>query len=325
MAHPWMLRLVLGALWLIGIELVPWAAPSARAPWEWPLLLAGYVALAAILLDAAARYRLRDGYGLLALAGLAGLTAALLFNPGYALANPPLTWFTRALGALTLGALAGLLIMLRLARPVGRRSAVMALLLAAPLGALWGFWARWSPQALDPATAPTPRDPLSLALIVSGTLVIGTLALAAHARSGEARDLRLPRPALAALILILIGVLAARILNETVDAPSAVTLPILGLICLGILYYQKRAKGPTLLDPLPNLPPRRWFLLVVPVVLLAAGGAIAGAHAVRGAPDSDGIALLSAAITAFGFLWLPGVALAIAARAFSRLARTERL
>lgn len=325
MSHPWMLRLVLGALWFTGIELLPWATPAARSPWAWPLLAAGYVALAAVLLDTAARYRLRDGYGLLALAGLAGLTAALLFNPGYALAGPPLTWFTRAMGALTLGALAGLLVFLRLARPIGRRGAVLALLLAAPLGALWGFWARWSPLALDAAAAPTTREPLTIALVVSGALLIGALALAARVRSGEPCDLRLPVPVLAALVLVLLGVLVARVLTETVDTFSAVALPVLGLMCVGILYYQKRAKGPTLLDALPELPPRRWFLLIVPAVLLAAGGAIAGAHASRGAPDSDGIAILSAAITAFGFLWLPGVALAIAARAFSRLARTERL
>lgn len=320
-----MLRLVLGALWFISIELLPWAAPAARAPWEWPLLATGYVALAAMLLDVAARFRLRDGFGLLALAGLAGLTAALCFNPGYALANPPLTWFTRALGAMTLGALIGLLALLRLARPAGWRGAIAALLLAAPVGALWGFWARWSPQALDATASPTLREPLSLALIVSGALLVVTLALAARARRGEAADLRLPTPVLAALILTLTAVLAVRVVNETVEPLSALALSTLGLICLGILYYQKRAKGPTLLDALPNLPPRRWFLLIVPIIVLAAGGAIAGAHAVRGAPDSDGIALLSAAITAFGFLWLPGVALVIAARAFSRLGRTERL
>ncbi|MFN8380168.1 MAG: hypothetical protein U0452_16025 [Anaerolineae bacterium] len=325
MSHPWMLRLVLGALWFIGIELLPWAAPAVRAPWEWPLLVAGYIALAAILLDTAARYRLRDGYGLMALAGLAGLTAALLFNPDYALANPPMTWFTRAMGALTLGALVGLLVFLRLARPIRRRWAVLILLLAAPAGALWGFWARWSPLALDAAASPTTREPLTLTLIVSGALVIGTLALAARTHDEAHRDLRLPLPILAVLLLTLLGVLVVRVLNESVDTFSVVALPILGLICLGILYYQKRIKGPTLLDPLPDLPPRRWFLLTIPVVLLAAGGAIAGAHAMRGAPDSDGIALLSAAITAFGFLWLPGMALAIAARAFSRLARTERL
>ena len=325
MTHPWMLRLVLGALWFISIELLPWAMPAAHTPWDWPLLVAGYVALAAVLLDVAARFRLRDGYGLLALAGLAGLTAALCFNPGYALANPPLTWFTRALGAMTLGALIGLLIFLRLARPIGWRGVIVALLLAAPLGALWGYWARWSPQALDAAASPTLREPLSLALIVTGALLLVTLALAARTRTGEPADLRLPAPVLAALILALTAVLAVRVVNETVEPLSAVALATLGMICLGILYYQKRIKGPTLLDALPNLPPRRWFLLIIPIILLVAGGAIAGAHAVRGAPDSDGIALLSAAITAFGFLWLPGVALAIAAHAFSRLARTERL
>jgi hypothetical protein len=125
--------------------------------------------------------------------------------------------------------------------------------------------------------------------------------------------------------LALLGVLMLRVAGGTVDTVSAFVLPLFGLVCWGVLYYQRRPKGSTLLDRLPDVPPRRWFRVVAPALGLAAGGAIAGAHIARGAPDSDGIALLSAAITAFGFLWLPGVALAIAARAFARLARTERL
>lgn len=320
-----MLRLVLGALWFVSIELLPWAAPVGRAPWQWPLLVAGYVALAALLLDVAARYRLREGFGLLALAGMAGITAALCLNPGYALASPPLTWFTRALGALTLGALIGLLGFLALGRPLRRRNIILALLLAAPLGALWGFWARWSPVAINPAAEPTLRQPLTVALIVTAALMLVTLALAARTRTGEAADLRLPRPLLALILLVLLGVLVLRVLAGDVDSASALVLPMLGLMCLAVLYYQRRPKGPMLLDGLTNLPPRRWWLVVAPVLALASAGAIAGAHIPRGTPDSDGIALLSAAITAFGFLWLPGVALVIAARAFSRLARTDRL
>ncbi len=325
MSHTFSLRLVYGALLFLGLELIPWAMPAARPVWAWPLLLIGYAALAAILLDLAARFRLREGYGVLALAGLAALAAALLFNPGYALANPPLTWFSRALGALGLGGLLALLALLRLARPVGGRGALLAMLLAAPLGVLWGFWARWSPLALDAGALPTGREPLTLALAAHAALIGLALALAARTRSGDAVDLHLPTPARALLLLAGLGLLVARVLTESVDPVSALALPVLGLVCLGVLYYQRREKGPTLLDGLPGLPPKRWFVVVVPVVGVATAAAIYGSHLPRGTGDSDALLILSTALTAFGFIWLPGVALAIAARAFVRLARADRL
>ena len=318
-------RLALGALWFAGLELLPWAAPAGRAPWEWPLLFAGYWALAAVLLDTAARYRLRDGFGMLALAGLAGLAAALLFNPAFALANPPLTWFTRALGALSLGALAGLLILIRLTQTVDRRTTVLAALFAVPLGAIWGYWAHWSPVALDPAAAPTPPEVILAAGAIGIGLILIALALTARFRSQPLENLLLPLPVLALLLLLLLGVLVLRVLNETVAPISAATLSTLGLVCLGVLYYQRRSKGPTRMDGLAQVPVPGWSRSALPASLAILIGAGLGANLPRGAPDSDLILILSAAITAFGFLWLPGVALVIAARAFGRLARTERL
>lgn len=325
MSHAFSLRLVFGALLFVGLELIPWATPTARPVWAWPLLLLGYAALASVLLDAAARFRLREGYGVLALAGLAALAAALLFNPGYALANPPLTWFSRALGALGLGGLLAMLALLRLGRPIGWRGALLALIVAAPLGALWGFWARWSPLALDPAAQPTGRDPLTLALAANAALIGLALALARRTRTGQPVDLRLPTPALALMLLAGLGLLVTRVVTESVDPASALALPVLGLICLGVLYYQQRAKGPTLLDTLPGLPPDRWAVVVAPVIGVATAAAITGSHLPRGAGESDALLIGSTALTAFGFVWLPGVALAIAARAFVRLARADRL
>ncbi len=318
-------RLVLGALLLIGLELLPWAAPVARSPLEWPLLLVGYTALAALLLDVAARFRMRDGFGLLALAGMAGVAAALLFDPAYALSNPPITWFTRALGSLTLGGLAALLLFLRLGRPFGRRDMVLALLAAGPLGALWGYWARWSPQAVEPSAAPTPPETLLLAGVLAALLLIGALGIASRARSGEALDLRLHKPALALVLLALMGVLVWRVLEETVEPDSVIALALAGLMCLAILYYQKRPKGLTMLDGLISLPPPSWLKWTVPIGAVALAGAWIGAWLPRGAADSDALVLMSAGITAFGFLWLPGVALVIGARAFSRSARMDRL
>jgi hypothetical protein len=318
-------RLVLGALLLVGLELLPWALPRSRSPLEWPLLLAGATALAALLLDVASRLRLRDGFGVLALAGLAGVTAALLLNPGYALASPPATWFTRALGSLALGSLAALLLFLRLGRPLDRRARLLALAAAAPLGALWGYWARWSPQEAGAAAAPTPPEIILLAgaLALAGLLLV--LALARRGHSANAPDFRLPRPALALLLLGLLALLAWRITGETVDPFSALVLGIAGLMCAAILYYQKRDKGLTLLGRMSPVPASGWLRWMPPLAILTLLGAGIGASLARGAPDGDALVFMAAAVTVFGFLWLPGVALVIGARAFSRRARMDRL
>ncbi|HYO87312.1 MAG TPA: hypothetical protein VER79_01620 [Candidatus Limnocylindrales bacterium] len=318
-------RLVLGVLLLIGLELLPWAAPDARCTLEWPLLAVGYTALAALLLDMAARLRMRDGYGVLALAGLAGAGAALLFNPAYALANPPLTWFTRALGACALGGMLALLLFLQGTRPMNRPAAALLLMLSAAGGALWGYWARWSPQAVDATAPPTPPEVIVLTAVLVLLVLIAVLALSGRARTGEPLDLRLPPPVLAVLLLALLAVFLGRVLSESVDAASALALSLAGAMSLAVLYYQKRPRGLTLLDGIERLPPANWPKLVVPAAVLVVAGAVLGAGLPRGPLDSDAVAILAAGITAFGFLWLPGVALVIGARAFGRLARTDRL
>lgn len=325
MIHSLAPRLVLGVLLLTGLELLPWAAPAARGPLEWPLLLAGYTALAALLLELAARMRMRDGFGVLALAGLAGAASAVLFNPAYALSNPPVSWFTRALGISTLGALIALLLFLRLGRPLSRRGIVLALLLAAPLGAVWGYWARWSPQAADAFAAPTPPETIVLAGALAVLALGMALGLAGRLRGAEAFEGRMPGLALSLLLLALLALLVWRIFSETVDPASAIALALASLMGLAVLYYQKRDKGLMLLDRLTALPPPGWLAWAVPVAALALAGAWLGAGLARGEPENDALTMMAAGITAFGFLWLPGVALVIAARAFNRRARMDRL
>lgn len=325
MIHALAPRLVLGALLFAGLELLPWAMPAARSPLDWPLLLAGYTALAALLLDLAARFRMRDGFGMLALAGLAGVISALLFNPAYALSNLPVTWFTRALGSSTLGALIALLLFLRLARPPSQRGIVLAWLLAAPLGAVWGYWARWSTQAIGVSAAPAPPEVILLAGALAALIIIAALWLAGRLRAAESFEGRLPQPALMLLLLALLVALIWRIFGETVDPASALALALAGLMSLAVLYYQRRDRGLMLLDRVTALPPPGWPKWILPVMMLVLVGALIGAGLPRGEPDNSALTMIAAGITAFGFLWLPGVALVIGARAFSRRARMDRL
>ncbi len=136
--NTWIARGLLAALLLFASEVVLWTNPTGRAPLEWLLLAVGYLALAVLLLDLAARYRIRDLFGLLALAGIYGLISSLALNSQTALAEVPRTWATRVMGAHTLAGLGALLLFLTFTSARSR-----GLLLAAVVsGLLWGVWVR---------------------------------------------------------------------------------------------------------------------------------------------------------------------------------------
>src|SRR5262249_21361831 len=88
----WLVRALLAALLLSGSKILVWVTPPGRTLLDWALLLPGYLALAAILLDLTARYRVRDLFGALTLMGFYSLLAALVLNPHYAYLDVPRTF-----------------------------------------------------------------------------------------------------------------------------------------------------------------------------------------------------------------------------------------
>src|SRR5512134_3791736 len=93
------LRLLLAALLAYGSEVLVWTNPPGRPLLEWLLFAPGYLVLASILLDFVVRYRVRDLFGVLILAGFYSLSAALLLNPESMLIDMPRTLVTRVMGA----------------------------------------------------------------------------------------------------------------------------------------------------------------------------------------------------------------------------------
>lgn len=97
MTIAWRIRLLLAAITFTASELLLATMP-ARSPFDWGVAIIGYIALAALLLDMAARLRLRDTNGILALGGIYGIINGLLLTSQATLADFPRTFFTRALG-----------------------------------------------------------------------------------------------------------------------------------------------------------------------------------------------------------------------------------
>ncbi len=65
--------ILLALLLMFGSEILVWTNPPGRPLLQWLLLIPGYLALSAVLLDFTVRYRVRDVFGALLLTGVYSL------------------------------------------------------------------------------------------------------------------------------------------------------------------------------------------------------------------------------------------------------------
>ena len=319
----WSLRLLLAALLFFCSEILLWTNPPGRNLLDWLLLLFGYVALSALLLEIAARYRLRDVYGLLMLAGVYGMANGLILNPQSALIDVPRTLLTRAMGAHAFAGLIGLTLFFGLANGNlrSRRTLIVALILAMIVGIGWGTWAHWSPVEFAALSESTPGI---LALVTGIGIVLIGLALFAVQRCAQpAPHLRLEARGWAFTLLTLVILLVIHLLQGAVDLLSLVVIITLSVFSIMIIWFQERKKGATLLDHLARKRPA-WGSLALIIVGFGLAGAV-GYGLPRGDMDTDPLALISALFTAYGLIWLPAVSIVLGARAFSRQSRAMRL
>ncbi|MCS7072696.1 MAG: hypothetical protein NZM00_14420, partial [Anaerolinea sp.] len=311
----WIIRLHLAALLIFCSQAILWQIDGG-APWRGALHWLLTLPLAALLLDLAVRFRVRDLFGALLLAGLYGLLSALAVHPAYALVELPVHLATRALGAHALAALAawGLLLWLS---GVGRGG---WLLFGFPAGVIAGLWARWQPFAGGEAVSPVMFG----ATLSVGLALIGLLTAWAqrHTAGIDARALRLT-PIEASATALSLGAAVAGWLGAGVYNPLTLALCAgLGALCAAALWFHKRARGAAHVDRLTQFAPR-WRWLALGAASLMAGAAV-GWLLPRGVPV-DPPALIGALLTAFGIVWLPTTALVLGLRALQRETRALRL
>lgn len=320
----WLLRGLLAALLGMTSEIVLWTAPDARPLFDWLVVSAAYLALSAFLLDLAARCRLRDLYGLMALTGVYGLINAALLNPATAFVDFPRTFFTRAMGGHTLMGLLALALWLRLTdgRPFSRAGRAVTAALAVCLGGMWGYWAHYAPPVFA-AGADTPLIAVVgwFALFVVLALAL-TAALRRSALSLPAESFRLSRAGGAFVVIALLPVLVARLTSGALDGVQSATVVLFALFCTGIIWFQKRRKGATLLDSRTTAVPLGALGVLFALMLIA--GAV-GYHLPRGGGETDPLAVIGSLLTAYGLVWLPLVTFVLGAREFNKQARAMRL
>ncbi len=320
--HSWSIRLLLAALLGFASEVLLWTSPTTRPIFDWGLLALGYLALSSLLLELAARFRLRDVFGLLALAGIYGMLNGLILNPDSALIDVPRTLITRAMGAHAATGLIALALFLLLTRGGlrSRMTAIAALGLTLIVGVGWGAWARWSPVEFAGLDASTPE---SLALVACISMALIALTLAAARRVSAPVDLRLDARGWAFTLIVLIGLLVIHLAQGAIDPLSLAIIVTLTIFSIMICWFQQRKKGMTLLDPVGSEPPS-WAPVLLLIIVFAAAGVV-GFSLPRGELSRDPLALIGALFTAYGLIWLPAVSIVLGARAFSRQARAMRL
>lgn len=317
---PFPLWLLLAALLAFGSEVLFWNNPTERTLLEWLLLVPGYLALSALLLDFTVRYRPRDLFGGLVLAGIYSLSAALVLNPASMLLDLPRTLITRVMGAHAF--LAAEMIGLFLALTGGkiRRSLVIGCL---AVGAAWGMWVRWWPADNGLPDAPVMT---MLAYGVGGLLIIfGLLALAARDQSLTQEDLRLPPRQMLIVAVVLAALFALRLLQGSIDGGALIVIVLLLVLSWAILWFRGRTKGRTLLDEhIPVQIPPRLALLISAVVFLGVGVFAYNLPHVQLGEVSQ-LTIIALGFTGYGLAWLPTVSLVLGIQAYIRQVQSTKM
>jgi hypothetical protein len=308
-------RLLLAALLFFGSEVLAWTNPLGHSLLDWLILIPGYLILASILLDLTVRYRVRDLFGGLVLAGIYALLYALLLNPAYAFTDTARTLVTRVMGAQGLISAEMLGLFLLLTGGLGRRAHRLLLVGCLIVGLAWGIWVRWWPpdEGLEQVSLVT-----MLAYGVGGlALIAALLAYAAPRTAALTPDfMRLSRVGWGACVLLLVAVFVFRLLQGAIDTTALVLTPLILLICWAILWYRERAKGRSLLDghiPIQAPPPLKWLL---PLVVFFAAAILTYNLPLIQVEQANQLTLIGVGFTAYGLAWLPTVSLVLGARGY---------
>ena len=152
--NAWLLRVLFGVMLLFGNEILLWQDPHRHTLPEWGLLVMGYIAIGAITLDLAVRYRVNDVYLAMLMVCIGALFIGLLLNPTLMLADFPRHLLTRVIGASAFVSLEMWGLLLALTGGYIRRYRRLLIGFALAVGFNGGVWARYAWQLSTWSSAP---------------------------------------------------------------------------------------------------------------------------------------------------------------------------
>lgn len=314
----WLLRLLLALSLMFGSEVLLWTEVG-RAWWLWIPLIAGYLALAALLLDFMVRFFVVETFGLLALCGIYSVSAGLVLNPAVALAGMPQTLVSRVMGAQFIGGIAGFLLFLALVRGAPRR--IPLLVTSVVVGAAWGVWVRG--YSLLPGLESAPAS-LGLLLALGGGALLILLLLRGVVPLPDDPTAVLLSPAAMVGCAAVVGALLV-FWAFRLGTSLATVLTILSLLafCIVIVWFQKRRKPGSLLT-LPAKPVNWPVWIVASALLLSMGSAGYLLPPPTDPQQLNPLSVLLLIVTMIGLVWLPAVSIVLGVRAYRTHIRTGR-
>ncbi|GAB4513118.1 MAG: hypothetical protein OHK0046_13570 [Anaerolineae bacterium] len=323
----WLLRLLLGTLFLLGSEVLLWIDPPGRSLPEWAVLVVGYMALGTLALDLLARYRARSVYEAMAVIAIVALLNGLLLNPTTSYVDFPRTLATRVLGAhglLTLE-MFGLFLVLT----AGHIRYYLRLLLISGvwLGFFLGVWVRWAAVLIDwPPGELVPLPPVLVGVVVGVAVIAILLTLLARQKAAiSLPDLRLSRTQWYVLVAVLAALFLLQAFSGGITLAAVLATAAIIALAVTILWFQRADTGRTVLDA--NMPPRPLPLLWLGLAFIITAGMTYVAYEL---PLLDILGYNQLSFMEFGFAlvgfgWFPLLAAVIGGSAMERRLRTEQI
>ncbi|MDX2137926.1 MAG: hypothetical protein SF123_07500 [Chloroflexota bacterium] len=316
----WLSRIAFAALLAFGSEIVLWNTPQRRSALDVLLLIAGYLAVATLVLDFVVRYSLRSFFGVLLLGGIYGLVNALTLNPHTMLVDGAPNVAARALGGHTLNGIAIFAFVFWIAG-YGRGWWTMPAAVIA--GIVCGL--------LTDAPFSMPDTSGHIFALMVGTVVtlsLGNLVLRAVLRTsvepGWVESLRLGDIEITLVVASLAGLAAFRFSRGEGITWLWIFALVLLALCWATLWFGKRDKPVHYLLLLNNVRLRPSFTVNAATSLFLLT-TIAVSWLPRDINGVDVPLVLRTAFTAVGLVWLPTLALVLGGRAILREVRALRL
>lgn len=320
--HAWTLRVIFGVALLFGNEILLWQDPPLRSLPDWGLLLLGYIAISAILLDLAVRYRVNDVYLAMLMVCIGALLIGLLINPRLFLADFPRHLLTRVIGASAFISLEmwGLLIALLGGHIKRYRRNFIGFGLV--VGFNWGVWSHYAYLLNGWSTAPAQISQMILfAGICLGMIGMGIFIWKKNAQSSYTPlILRMNIIEWCLVGIILTCLFLVQGIGNVYLGIEIIASLILIFVCWLGLWSSRPEKGKMLMDA--HFPPTTsWIWSLFALIAFGIGGALGYGLPLLNLSGFSQLYLLELAFAGIGFIWLPLVAAVLAVRGIERQSR----
>ena len=321
----WLLRLLMAVLLCFGAEILLWIDPPGRSLTDWLLLVVGYIALGAMMLDLGVRFRIRDLYDGMTLTALYAMAAGLLLNPQIALVDFPITFLTRIMGAHSLLGLEMFGLFLVLTGGNNPRARRLLLGFSLWVGFYWGIWVRWTPSLTDwLADEVALTTMFGYAGLILAIVLLVFVIVIRHAEHLASSDLQLSPNSWIGLGVVFAGLLGVRISQDAFDPILTVVASILIVFCSGILWFRRPTKGAMLFDAYLPPSPLPWLWIGGSLSVFISATVIAYHLPLIDIAGFNQLSVMGLGYTGLGLLWLPVVAAVVSINALDRLERQSR-